>query len=753
MRKLGEKTKSPTFWHLGCWESTHNAITVPPELQQLYDDLKASEKPTITKSGQNSEALTNTMELIIDLQDHTGKSHRKVLSKFGDEATVEQLKNQIQSTFQVPVDYQEIFCGEERIDLLDSNSLLSQLNLKRVKELILKHSDIDLWKSYCECAKEFRRAYGENKKTFANDALVYSTQLRKTSFFIVYPKFGIEVLGHHRPIGNFLDKSIDSIKDAATNLFNWVTFKGQSPNIAFEPVDDNGTRPAVRFIDWIKKRRGARVTMPIEFNTETEYSTTRIELATEQNLSANQQARGSDGEQSTSFTSHGDSNVGQTSESPQMILFAYLRDHEDKEHKEVFIEFANDQATLRELRLQISKKFNIDQEDQMLFLENGTEIAEFTPDDMLHAIGLQHKSKLIVKHSDIDLWKSYCECAKEFRRAYGENKKTFANDALVYSTQLRKTSFFIVYPKFGIEVLGHHRPIGNFLDKSIDSIKDAATNLFNWVTFKGQSPNIAFEPVDDNGTRPAVRCTVTVNAIIHEYRIKCNHDAGGTNSAMRFKPNMIELYCYKVLEAIGVGAKVTFFRNLVESRLIIYIASRLLPNFTEMGKILHSDFDPEQVRRSLVQIHFLSSFLSLGDMSNANIGLNTDGSPVIVDFMMSNYDPIEKFLNNTDTLQGEECKKILEDCNVSKRLEIAKESIVKWSFVQKLDEAEKKLDEEKEIFGRAESDFEKKTEDVKIFIDRVKSNVKDLLNRDTDTSFSLLNLHADLDPNHKWFYI
>ncbi|KAI6172207.1 hypothetical protein M3Y98_00947700 [Aphelenchoides besseyi] len=262
-----------------------------------------------------------------------------------------------------------------------------------------------------------------------------------------------------------------------------------------------------------------------------------------------------------------------------------------------------------------------------------------------------------------------------------------------------------------------------------------------------------FIQLDDNGTRPAVRCTVTVNAIIHEYRIKCNHDAGGTNSAMRFKPNMIELYCYKVLEAIGVGAKVTFFRNLVESRLIIYIASRLLPNFTEMGKILHSDFDPEQVRRSLVQIHFLSSFLSLGDMSNANIGLNTDGSPVIVDFMMSNYDPIEKFLNNTDTLQGEECKKILEDCNVSKRLEIAKESIVKWSFVQKLDEAEKKLDEEKEIFGRAESDFEKKTEDVKIFIDRVKSNVKDLLNRDTDTSFSLLNLHADLDPNHKWFYI
>ncbi|KAI6194410.1 hypothetical protein M3Y96_01121600 [Aphelenchoides besseyi] len=152
------------------------------------------------------------------------------------------------------------------------------------------------------------------------------------------------------------------------------------------------------FIDWIKKRRGARVTMPIEFNTETEYSTTRIELATEQNLSANQteeieQARGSDGEQSTSFTSHGDSNVGQTSESPQMILFAYLRDHEDKEHKKVFIEFANDQATLRELRLQISKDFNIDQKDQMLFLENGTKIAGFTPDDTLHAIGLQHKSK------------------------------------------------------------------------------------------------------------------------------------------------------------------------------------------------------------------------------------------------------------------------------------------------------------------------------------------------------------------------
>ncbi|KAI6194078.1 Ubiquitin-like domain-containing protein [Aphelenchoides besseyi] len=189
--------------------------------------------------------------------------------------------------------------------------------------------------------------------------------------------------------------------------------------------------------------------------------------------------------------------------------------------------FSFDEKTIfKQLQSYIDSTFQIDSAHQHIFHNDKRMGLRISVDDTLVAIGFGN-ADIVIKHSDLDLWKSYCECAKEFRNAYGENKKTVANDALVYSTKLRKTSFFIVYPKFGIEVLGYHRPIGNFLDKSIDSIKDAATNLFNWVTFKGQSPNIAFEPVDDNGTRPAVRCTVTVNAIIHEYRIKCNHDAGG----------------------------------------------------------------------------------------------------------------------------------------------------------------------------------------------------------------------------------
>ncbi|KAI6201408.1 hypothetical protein M3Y96_00838700 [Aphelenchoides besseyi] len=90
-----------------------------------------------------------------------------------------------------------------------------------------------------------------------------------------------------------------------------------------------------------------------------------------------------------------------TSKSPRMEIFVYLHDHENKEHKEVFIEFASDQALLRELRLQISKDFNFDQKYQILFLEDGTKVSGFSSDDTLRAIGLQHKSKLIVKHSNV----------------------------------------------------------------------------------------------------------------------------------------------------------------------------------------------------------------------------------------------------------------------------------------------------------------------------------------------------------------
>ncbi|KAI6186738.1 Ubiquitin-like domain-containing protein [Aphelenchoides besseyi] len=131
------------------------------------------------------------MELIIDLQDHTGKSHRKGKLKFGNEATVEQLQDQIQSTFQVPVDYQEIFCGEERIDLLDSNPLLSQLNLKRVDALIVKHALLTNWSAYLKQVERIRRLTTSRATSQRKGIAIRGRQqlspLDDSDFFVAYP--------------------------------------------------------------------------------------------------------------------------------------------------------------------------------------------------------------------------------------------------------------------------------------------------------------------------------------------------------------------------------------------------------------------------------------------------------------------------------------------------------------------------------------------------------------------------------------
>lgn len=64
-------------------------------------------------------------------------------------------------------------------------------------------------------------------------------------------------------------------------------------------------------------------------------------------------------------------------------------------------------------------------------------------------------------------------------------------------------------------------------------------------------------------------------------------------SAIRFNLDLIELYLYKLLESIGVGAKIIFIPNCVASKSIIYIASEWISDLktfhsTELGQFFHS---------------------------------------------------------------------------------------------------------------------------------------------------------------------
>uniref|UniRef100_A0A914EJK7 Ubiquitin-like domain-containing protein n=1 Tax=Acrobeloides nanus TaxID=290746 RepID=A0A914EJK7_9BILA len=66
--------------------------------------------------------------LIIDLQDHTGSSHKKTSLKLSSETTVEQLKGEIKSLFLIDKQHQELYFKGDQI--LSLNSTLQRIGLK-----------------------------------------------------------------------------------------------------------------------------------------------------------------------------------------------------------------------------------------------------------------------------------------------------------------------------------------------------------------------------------------------------------------------------------------------------------------------------------------------------------------------------------------------------------------------------------------------------------------------------------------------
>ncbi|ULT83922.1 hypothetical protein L3Y34_012902 [Caenorhabditis briggsae] len=124
--------------------------------------------------------------------------------------------------------------------------------------------------------------------------------------------------------------------------------------------------------------------------------------------------------------------------------------------------------------------------------------------------------------------------------------------------------------------------------------------------FEGQNPEIEFEITND-GTRLENICKITVNAITYKYKIKANHGAGGNNKASRWDLDIIELYCFKLLESIGISI-----------------------NSTEQ-------IDTTEATHAVVHVHFLAVMLSLDDIHEEIFGFNANSDPIIMDFMMSNY--------------------------------------------------------------------------------------------------------------------
>ena len=202
------------------------------------------------------------------------------------------------------------------------------------------------------------------------------------------------------------------------------------------------------------------------------------------------------------------------------------------------------------------------------------------------------------KHSDTAHWVAYLKSVEAFNAATNFNlRTTFAEAAIKQYNVLTKSSFFDAYTSLQVEWLDLHPLIANHLNQLPNWIKDAAIEYF---MDKFGIPESCITCKDAiTGTRSAIHCKVNVGEIVYEYRIKTNHGAGTSTRGnftskcyslyyfslihfildSHFKLNLIELYIYKLLEAIGTGPKVLFIANSVGANRIVYIASEYMTSF------------------------------------------------------------------------------------------------------------------------------------------------------------------------------
>ncbi|KAI6188300.1 hypothetical protein M3Y98_00340000 [Aphelenchoides besseyi] len=342
--------------------------------------------------------------------------------------------------------------------------------------------------------------------------------------------------------------------------------------------------------------------------------------------------------------------------------------------------------------------------------------------------------EIVVKHSHTDHWTTYLACVKTFEVERNPDlRNEIAEAAIAECKTLKQSSFFDAYTNLRKEWLGLHPPIARHFDLMPKYIKDAATTYF---MNKFGIPEACVTCKDViTGTRSAIHCNVNVGQIVYRYRMKTNHGAGTSSRASHFKLNLIELYIYKLLEAIGTGPKVLFIGNSIGGNRIVYIASEFMDGFRTFAQYsdgMSKSENSDDVRKLLVQVHFLSVFLCLSDIKTDNFGMveeNEEKKPIIVDFISTNYQNIkEKFLNRSNCIVGLHYTfaDLLQGCNPSDRLKIAQESVNEWGLIAKADEVLKSFNEDKKTFGRVDLEFAKETEDLKTYVKDLKVNLMDL---------------------------
>ncbi|KAI6202492.1 hypothetical protein M3Y96_00954700 [Aphelenchoides besseyi] len=178
------------------------------------------------------------MFLILELRDDEEKCHRAVRLEFEAQATIQQLRDKIQFTFQILPEMQQVVdSNNRRIDLLVGT--IESAGIQDNETLIVKHANSDAWTSFnafFDLAKKYVGKRRDDKaKEYIKLAFEKLTILRMSKFFDSYESFESRFREFNENYASYLDTDDDQLKKAAEFYFS-LLFKDDPQNPSIQTV-------------------------------------------------------------------------------------------------------------------------------------------------------------------------------------------------------------------------------------------------------------------------------------------------------------------------------------------------------------------------------------------------------------------------------------------------------------------------------------------------------------------------------------
>ncbi|KAI6181561.1 hypothetical protein M3Y98_00842200 [Aphelenchoides besseyi] len=316
-----------------------------------------------------------------------------------------------------------------------------------------------------------------------------------------------------------------------------------------------------------------------------------------------------------------------------MYLIVELRDHEDKCHDSVGLEFEA-QATIKQLRDKIQSVFKIAPEMQRIVDSTDRRI-DLLLVSTLEDAGIHGNETLIVKHANWDAWtgfNAFFDLAKKYVGKRRDDKaKEYIKLAFEQLTVLNDSKFFLTYRRFHSRFLEFNENYASYLDTDDDQLKKAAEFYFS-LLFKDdpQNPSIqtVFNSKPNSGAQGGLICLVKRSEeILGNYYLKSHLGLSSKTPSAHQAVDLRELLIYKLLQLLGIGPVVHFLPNAHMSCFGLYIATEEVPGFRTARDVRMPAYESYKLD-ILREIFYLIDLRS----NNTNYGLNENDKLCIVDF-------------------------------------------------------------------------------------------------------------------------